>query len=358
MGMRYLTGLLAALMLFSLPASGEPAELDAAIEAYLRDDFSQMDVVERYAGEGHPDALAVLGQACFYGLGCERDRVRGLDLLEQAADADDRPSAVQLGRIYENGSGGIEADASESARWYVKAAKAGDTLSAPPGLRRLPRDVVIDAGGERWLAKAPAAQAKAKAPQASPSGKPLPSLADTGLDPMDEEETATLEEEPQPSPSASPAPPPPSPKPAPRPSPVVMRDGTAFPLYADTGMSGLGDAAASCMADMDPEVERLRTRLEGLIQAARTASPAGSVSIKADMRVVTTELERLMIAYKAARDVLRTPALNGGYEESDIDVLYAAHLGGRDTRPEAGPGAPFCRDNFPTLMAEAAASRP
>ena len=363
MGTRYLTGFLAALALFSLPASGEPAELDAAIDAYLRDDFTRMDVIERYADEAHPDALAVLGQACFYGLGCEQDRSRGLKLLKQAAEAGDRPSAVQLGRIYENGSSDIEADATVSARWYVMAAEAGDTLSAPPGLRRLPRDAVIKAGGETWLDPTQTEQVAEIEPQPTPSKKPLPPLPTS----------------PSPKPAPQAAPQTTAPEageeltitddmaialteamfgPPPQPASLVMADGTAFPLYATTGMSDLGDAAASCMVDMDPEVERLRTRLEGLIAEARTGSAAENVSIKADVQVVSTELEHLMIAYRTARDVLRNPTLNGGYGDADIDLPYADHLSGRDARPDSGPGARFCRDNFPQLMAELAASQP
>ena len=82
----------------AVPALAEPPELDAAIDAYIEDDYSQMAVIERYGVQGNAAALSVLGQAAFYGLGRPKDTGEGLALLQQAVVG----LKLQLGLIIYN----------------------------------------------------------------------------------------------------------------------------------------------------------------------------------------------------------------------------------------------------------------
>ena len=140
-------------ILLAGPAFADPPELDAAIDAYLESDYSQLSLIRTYAEAGEADALSVMGQAYLYGLGADKDPARGVAYFEKAAEAGDWPAANQLGRIYTYGDAGQQKDLDKAARYFVRAAELGD----PAGRKRLadlPRDRVIAAGGARFLAPA------------------------------------------------------------------------------------------------------------------------------------------------------------------------------------------------------------
>jgi TPR repeat protein len=172
---KHIAGLLGLALLLAGPALAGPPELDAAIDAYLEKDYSEIDLIRRYADAGEADALAIIGQAYLYGMGYTRDPDVGVTYLTRAAEAGDWPAAVQLSRIYSYGDAGQAKDEAKSAEFAVLAAKLGDP-AGPRRLSQMARDLVIAAGGGGYLSPAPAdaapAPAETPAPEpAAPSGE-------------------------------------------------------------------------------------------------------------------------------------------------------------------------------------------
>ena len=172
---KHTAGLLGLALLLAGRAFAGPPELDAAIDAYLEKDYSEIALIRRYADAGEGDALAIIGQAYLYGMGYARDQDLGVTYLTRAAEAGDWPAAVQLSRIYAYGDAGQVKDVARSAEFAVLAAKLGDP-AGPRRLSQMPRDLVIAAGGGAYLSPAPAdntpAPAQTPAPEpAAPSGE-------------------------------------------------------------------------------------------------------------------------------------------------------------------------------------------
>lgn len=343
---------------FAASAMASPPDLAAAIDAYLADDFSQMHIIERHALANDPVALGTLGQACYYGLGCARDRVRAVSLMTRAAEAGDLPSMVQLGRIYEHGTSGIPADTALSARWFLRAAEAGDTISAPGALSRLPRDVVIAEGGSAWLE----AGSSALAPP------DVPRLAnDLPTEPGPAPEMA-LSRPPSPSPSLPAQTPPVAPAPetgarsyltaslagvsAGVPAPLRLSDGTAFPIYVSTRMGPRGDAAASCTIDLDPAIETKVRELEALAALAKSQDGVSRASTIGRFDVLKAEVRSMLAAQRAARETFDQIAGLNGITRDDINLAFSFHVDAGEARPETGPGAELCRRHFVILDAE------
>ncbi len=157
---KHTAGLLGLALLLAGPAFAGPPELDAAIDAYLEKDYSEIALIRRYADAGEADALAIIGQAYLYGMGYARDQDIGFTYLTRAAEAGDWPAAVQLSRIYAYGDAGQTKDEAKSAEFAVLAAKLGDP-AGPRRLSQMPRDLVIAAGGGAYLSPAPADAAPA-----------------------------------------------------------------------------------------------------------------------------------------------------------------------------------------------------
>lgn len=346
-------------------ATAAPSGLNAAIDAWLKDDHSQMHVIERHAGAGDPAALGVLGQACFYGIGCTRDRPRALDLMTRAAEAGDLPSMVLLGRIFEYGSSDVPADPARAAKWFLAAAEAGDTISAPAGLKRLPREMVIAAGGSAWLEDSPSATALAPPAAQAPAPAPAPAPAVQAAPPP-----APLPAPPAPSsaPAAAPPPAPASPAAPERsttltianlfgistspPEPLRMRDGTAFPIYVSSNMGPRGDAAASCLLDLDPAIEAKMDELEKLAARARTQDAVGRLGTTAQIDVAQAEIRTLMLARRTARETLDAVPDSRGLTADAVNLAFSFHIDASKTRPETGPGADTCRRHYLALDAQ------
>ena len=363
----------------AVPAFAEPPELDAAIDAYIEDDYSQMAVIERYGAQGNAEALSVLGQAAFYGLGRPKDIGEGLDLLAQAAEAGDRSAAVQLGRIHENGTAGT-VDTAEAARWFVMAADAGETFSSLAALKRLPREDVIAAGGSAYIDASPTPQppaqtvaAKPAAPEAGTSG---------GLYSMSEDEVDALSDTLFGTGSASdPAPTAPAPSPqAPQasgssepdpselanaladmifgtgpgsiPAPLMMNGGTQFPLLADTALNASGDAAASCAVVLTPVIEEKSDALRILIDRAKTQTGVDRQLTLNRMTLVKSDVERFLSTRTFAVDLLRDAARNGGVSGDAVDQAVARHQIAYDQDSLSGPSASLCRDKLVLLTAQ------
>ncbi|QYJ01142.1 hypothetical protein KUV46_01810 [Thalassovita mediterranea] len=167
---KHTAGLLGLALLLAGPAFAGPPELDAAIDAYLEKDYSEIALIRRYADAGEADALAIIGQAYLYGMGYARDQDLGVTYLTRAAEAGDWPAAIHLSRIYAYGDAGQAKDEVKSAEFAVLAAKLGDPI-ASTRLSQMPRELVIAAGGGAYLSPAPADAAPA------PAEAPVPEAA-------------------------------------------------------------------------------------------------------------------------------------------------------------------------------------
>lgn len=346
---------------FAASASAAPSGLDAAIDAWLEDDFSQMHIIERHADAGDAAALGVLGQACYYGLGCARDRARAVGLMTRAAEGGDLPSMVQLGRIYEYGSSDVPADAALAARWFLSAAEAGDTISAPAALQRLPRETVIAAGGSAWLDGGAAATAPATLP--APTAEPaLPAQAALNPPPQPVPAPAPIAATPPaPAPEAEPTPPDPGTTltiaslfgiSTSAPEPLRLRDGTAFPIYVSSNMGPRGDAAASCLLDLDPAIDAKMAELETLAARARSQDAVGRLGTTAQMDVLQAEIRTLMLARRSANQTLEGLPRTSGLTEDAINLAFSFHIDASKSRPETGPGADICRRHYIALDAQ------
>lgn len=325
MGRKTFISLLASAA-FAMAASATPPELSAAIDAWLEDDYSRMHVIEIHARAGDATALGVQGQACYYGLGCTRDRARGLDLMTKAADAGDVPSMVQLGRIYENGASGIAPDTALAAKWYQRAAEAGDTLTAPQALSRLRPEAAPQAGEPPQLAI------------------PAPVLPQTPPKP------ATQVVQPIPL-VQTPAAAPPAPQSPPAQS-VIVSEGAPFPVYLATRLGRRGDVAATCYAELDPVIDPKIDALEALITQAKSQSPVEQARTAGQIDVLRAEVRSLMDAQKAATGTLKSLIGQNGLTEQDVNAALSQHVDARRLRPETGPGADLCRRRYISLDAE------
>lgn len=476
-------------MMLAGPALAGPPELDAAIDAYLEDDYSQLALIRRYADAGEADALAVIGQAYLYGLGLPRDQAEGVAFLARAADAGDWPAASQLGRIYQYGNAGQAKDAAKAARYYVRAVELGDPVGRSR-LEDLPRELVIAAGGERFLkpqADPPAPAAPAPTPVQAPE-RPMSRLdaisafvsdgsrgatvlanarsgdADSarvlgreclrdnvcpttrmeahdllvkaantdpsaatelgaiyrdgawggqvymvqaaqwighahalGLEsarymledlPRDAVRQAGYEQvlidleasdaaraarpsAPSPSPAppqvaAGPSPQAPSAPPEPgalanaladvifgtstTPEPLRLNDGTAFPIFVDTPLSGMGDGAASCLVMMRPAIEAMEKDYIALYDTMEGQSAVSSLGTLSKLTVKETELDVMEMYFDMARDTLNDPERNGGLSGDAVTWEVAKHQRAADLRPQTGPSAKLCADKMIELI--------
>lgn len=304
-------------------ASAQSEELNAAVDAYLKEDYSHIDVIARYAEDGEPEAIAILGQAYLYGFGIEADQLLGIALLEQAASLGERSSTVHLGRVFEFGLEGIPANPETAAKWYVEAARGGDTRSAPAALKRLPRDIVIAAGGAAWAREAGAA-------------RPV------SIEPLEEKVVVV------PSPASAllgtSSPPP----------PLRMNDGTPFPIFADTKLSAAGDAAASCFVVLKPEIERQKLALEDLMKLDGFGASEAGGSRHSELAETDRKLAAMRDALKASEAVLGDPKRNGNLTAEDVRLALIVHSEALGSRPQTGPAASLCAARLVPLIGESA----
>ena len=80
----------------------------------------------RAAEGGYPQGMHNYAMYLFEGVGGARNRPEALDWLKKAADAGLVDSQYNVARIYENGEEGIAPNPTQSYRWYLIAARAGD----------------------------------------------------------------------------------------------------------------------------------------------------------------------------------------------------------------------------------------
>ena len=80
----------------------------------------------RAAGNGDPKGMHAYGMYLFDGVGGARNRPEALDWLLKAADRGEVDSQYNAAKIYEDGTEGVAANATEAFKWYLIAARAGD----------------------------------------------------------------------------------------------------------------------------------------------------------------------------------------------------------------------------------------
>ncbi|MEY3292898.1 MAG: hypothetical protein RJB12_669 [Pseudomonadota bacterium] len=114
----------------------------------------------RAADGGDARGMHAYGMYLFDGAGGDQNRAEALDWLKRAAELGLVDSQFNVAKLYETGDQGIEADLTEAYKWYLIAARAGDTDAR--------------AAVERLRASLPApAQAKARTEAESFSIEPL-----------------------------------------------------------------------------------------------------------------------------------------------------------------------------------------
>ena len=314
-------------------------ELNDAIDAFLREDYSQVDAIARYAEDGEPKAVAILGQAYIYGNGVAVDEPLGVALLEQAASLGERSSAVQLGRVFEFGLKAIPPDPVQAAKWYVEAARNGDTTSAPAALKRLPPEIVIAAGGAAWAADFPEATGDASTVTAA-----LQPAASTN--PVDVLEEITLQTPVSPARALLGA--------DEAPAPLSMLDKTSFPVFADTRLSAVGDAAASCFIVLKPEIEKRQVAMNNLMELGNTTTPTDSGVGYNKLLESERDLKAMNEALQASQRILSDPRENGGLTAEAVRLALMPHKDALETRPHTGPTATFCGKRLVQLIGESA----
>lgn len=114
----------------------------------------------RAADGGDARGMHAYGMYLFDGAGGDQNRAEALDWLKRAAELGLVDSQFNVAKLYETGDQGIEPDLTEAYKWYLIAARAGDTDAR--------------AAVERLRASLPApAQAKARTEAESFSIEPL-----------------------------------------------------------------------------------------------------------------------------------------------------------------------------------------
>jgi localization factor PodJL len=114
----------------------------------------------RAADGGDARGMHAYGRYLFDGAGGDQNRAEALDWLKRAAELGLVDSQFNVAKLYETGDQGIEPDLTEAYKWYLIAARAGDTDAR--------------AAVERLRASLPApAQAKARTEAESFSIEPL-----------------------------------------------------------------------------------------------------------------------------------------------------------------------------------------
>ena len=299
-------------------------EIDAAISSFVQDGTGGETLLP-VARAGHRDAARVLGRECLRGRACATTRSESHDLLVAAAQTD-YASAEELAALYRDGAWGGQAYPIQAANWLAHADKLGST-SARYMLEGLPIEAVREAGAVHLLPSPPApVQVAQSTPQAEEEGE-------AGLYSMDDAEIAAFADfifgTGGDGGDISP--------------PQLDWPGQAngFPIFADTGLSDVGDAAASCTVVAQPVVE-------GLL--ARTKADKSDLGAYAQLQLEAP----LMESYFSA---LNNPDLNGGFEGAAVNAALEQHTMFRDAGSEFGPTPDFCEANFTQFMVDKAIAK-
>ena len=142
-----------------LPPSAEVDELlgESYYGAVPRDLAQAERLLTRAAAAGRPRAHYLCGRMAARGQGRPQDQVAARRHFEAAAEAGVAAAMTRLGNYHDDGSGGLREDVEAAARWYRRAAEAGDLpgMAAWGTALREGFGVPADrAGGAAWLRRA------------------------------------------------------------------------------------------------------------------------------------------------------------------------------------------------------------
>jgi len=256
-------------------------EISSAISSFVSDGTGG-ETLLKAARAGHRDAARVLARECLRGRTCVTTRAESHELLIAAAQTD-YASAQTLAGLYRDGEWGGQAYPVQAAKWIMHADKLGST-SARYMLDSLPIEAVREAGAAHLLPPPlEPVETVQSPPQAEEEDASLYSMDDAEIEALADFIFGTAG-----SPGGGDVEP-----------PRLEWPGQAngFPIFTNTGLSDVGDAAASCTAAAQPVVE-------GLL--ARTKADKSDLAAYAQLQIEAPLLESYFSA-------LNNSALNGGF---------------------------------------------
>ncbi|WP_084420493.1 hypothetical protein [Henriciella litoralis] len=250
-------------------------QFDAAV-ADFRQDGSQGDIILETARLGHPTAARVLASECLYNDVCPTTRKEAHDILAETARTHG-DNAVELGMIYHWGKWG-EPDDVMAARWIAYGHEIG-AANGLLSLSNLPAEAVEAAGASHLLAADTSTQ------QTSPTG----------------------------------------------PVRLSWAGHAGFPVFADTRLSNLFDAAMSCHLVYGAEVDAAMARWA----VQKPTDPTETRRIT----MVNNEAEFALNLAKSAieRELPSTAAAN---------PMVNAHKTQMNRDPASGPTVDYCIANL------------
>ena len=138
------------------------------------------------------------------------------------------------------------------------------------------------------------------------------------------------------------------------PAPLSMLDSTSFPLFADTKLNAVGDAAASCLVVLQPEIERRQLAMNSLMEIGSKAAASDSGVGYSKLLDNERDLKAMNEALRASERVLTDPRRNGGLNTEAVQLALIPHRDALATRPDTGPSANFCGRRLVQLIGESA----
>ncbi|MEM7494201.1 MAG: hypothetical protein AAF296_12530 [Pseudomonadota bacterium] len=305
-------------------------QYEGAMALYLRGEGGDGIMLD-LARSGHRDAARVIGRECLRGRMCATTRQESHDLLVASAQTDPG-SAQELAAIYRDGLWGGKAFPVDAAKWLVHAHKLGST-SAVYMLEGLPIDAVREAGAEYLLPEpiAPEQQTVSPAPQQEAADM---TEGDNGLYTMSESEMTALADLLFGTGGGN----------VPLGGPTVLpwsETESGFPVFVDSALNNVGDAAASCYLVASEDLERVLARIQ-----AGTNTSSERVEMETDAMMMEFYFE-----------TLGNSELNGGAGKVIISIALDDHKVSKSKHPYAGPSKDFCKDNFVSFMTDDAIAR-
>ena len=306
-------------------------QYEAAMTLYLRGEGGDGIMLD-LARSGHRDAARVIGRECLRGRMCATTRQESHDLLVASAQTDPG-SAQELAAIYRDGLWGGKAYPVDAAKWLVHAHKLGST-SAVYMLEGLPIDAVREAGGE-YLLPEPITPDQQVASPAQPQQDVVGTTADKdGLYTMSETEMTALADLLFGTGGGN----------SPLGGPTVLPWSDAesgFPVFVDSTLNNVGDAAASCYLVASEDLEGVLARIE---------AGTNTFSERVEMQTYAMMMEFYF-------ETLGNSELNGGAGKVIVSIALDDHKVSKSKHADAGPSKDFCKDNFVSFMTDDAVAR-
>lgn len=99
------------------------SDLQRGIDAMTQGDFKMaLEIFEKMAQSGDPEALYRLGELYEEGHGVKQDYNEAARLYEQSAEKGHTNAQINLGSLYYSGNG-LPQNFQEAAKWYRRAAE-------------------------------------------------------------------------------------------------------------------------------------------------------------------------------------------------------------------------------------------